>query len=111
MSWMEILNVASWIWINTYTSCDTMGGIPFCGCGSQSENPFVFLVENPRKGPSHEISHKTGRGRGKKGPRKAVNRREQQRTVGRREQSREGQSRDESRAERRQVNRTQKGAC
>ena len=57
-----------------------MGGICFCGCRFQSENPFV-LARNPHKGLVHEISHETGRRRGKGGPRDI----RQDRTVSRRE--------------------------
>ena len=82
-----------------------------------------------------EFSHETGRELGKEGPEKreghsqqkrtvsrrgqsregysqqkrTVSRREQKRTIGRGEQLEEGQLRDESRAERRPVNRSQKG--
>ena len=45
-----------------------MGSIRFCGCGWQSEDPFVCFVRNLHKGLGSEISHETGRGRGKDGP-------------------------------------------
>ena len=35
----------------------------------QSEDSFVCFGVNPHKGLAYDISHETGRGRGKKGPR------------------------------------------
>ena len=56
--------------------CDTMGGIRFCGCvGASQRIPLSVLAWNPHKGLACEITYETGRGRGKKGPRK--NRRNQ----------------------------------
>ena len=93
-----------------------------CACANQTI-PLSVLARDPHKGLVCEISHETGRGRGKEGPREegrtvsrreekeAVSRREQKRSVDRREQLREGQSRDESRTEKRPVNRSQKGGC
>ena len=47
-----------------------MGGIRFCGCGCgyQSEDPFVCCRAKPTQ-RAFAISHETGRGRGKEGPR------------------------------------------
>ena len=91
--------------------CDTVGGIRFCGCRCQSENPLVCFSVKPTKRASARGLQRD-RKRTRKGRSKwVVGRREQwreghsqlKRTVGRGEQSRECQSRDESRAEKRPV--------
>ena len=72
--------------------CDTMGSFRFC----QSESPLSVLARNPHKGLVREISHETGRGWGKEGPRDS----RQARAVKRRgstDQSRHQTSRQKSR--------------
>ena len=46
-----------------------MLGIRGVGVGASQGILLSFLERNPHKGLAHEISHKTGRGRGKQGPR------------------------------------------
>ena len=51
------------------TNCGTMLAIRCVGLSEcQSEDPVVFLVRNPHKELASEISHETGRGRGKEDP-------------------------------------------
>ena len=66
--------------------CNTMGVIRSCGCGCQSENLSV-LTRFSHKGPSREISHESGSGREKEGPKE--DRREQSAERIRRDQSTE----------------------
>ena len=56
------------------------------GVGATQRILLSVLARNPHKGLAREISHETGRERGKQGPR-AVERRRQNRAVDRREQS------------------------
>ena len=95
-------------------SCDTMGGIRFCGSGCQSKNPFVSFGAKPTQRAAHQISHETGRRRGKEGPRDSrqdwtFSRREQQRPAGMRRQSRkEGHSQQKGAEQNSQQNRSDK---
>ena len=81
------------------------------GVGASQCILLSVLARNPHKVLAREISHDTGRRRGKEGPRdcwqdRTASKRDQKRAV-----DRTGQPRDESRAERRLVNRSQKGGC
>ena len=68
--------------------CDTMLGI-LCACAGASQTIHLsVLARNPHKGLVREISHETGRERGKEGPREE-----------RRTQSAEGSSRKQSAGE------------
>ena len=70
--------------------CDMMLGIRCIGVGASQRIPLSVLVQNPHKGLAQEISHETGRGLGKEGPRaeekEEVKRRRQNREVDRIEQ-------------------------
>ena len=88
--------------------CDTMLGIFCLGVcvGASQRIPLSVLARKPHKGPAREISHETGR------TMEGMSERRQKKTVSRRDQSKEQVSQgDESRAERRPVNRNQKGGC
>ena len=91
----------TWCKKNSRWYCDMMGGIRFCRCGCQSEDPLVCFGAKLTQRLHARSPTRPEEDKGRKVPG----------TVGRREQSRERQSRDESRAERRPVNRSQKGDC
>ena len=95
-----------------------MGGICFCGCECQSENPFVCFGSKlttkglrarsqtrPEEDEGRKVPETVGM-RGQSREKNTVSRWEQQRPA-----DRTGQSRDESRAGKRPVNRSQKGDC
>ena len=69
--------------------CDTMWALVVWVWVSASQKiPLSVLARNPDKRLARDISHETGRGRGKEGPR-AEQRRKQNREVDRTDQSTE----------------------
>ena len=81
---------------NVCVCCDTMLGIRCVGVGvgANQRIPLSVLVRNPYKRLAREISHETGRRRGKEGPR--VKRRSQSAERGRTEKWTEQTNRQKS---------------
>ena len=76
-----------------------MGGICFCGCGCQSDNPFVFWLETHTKSLRARSPTRPEEEKGRKVPeiswqRRAEEESRQERSVKRKTQSAEGSTRD-----------------